>query len=344
MKKKVMVAMSGGVDSSVAAALLVRQGYAVEGVTMDLSIPEKSAQAVQDARKVCESLHIPHRVIQCSPEFETTVVQYFIREYTRGHTPNPCVYCNRDIKFGLLLQTALHHGCDFFATGHYAHIVQTDKGYLIKRPKDRTKDQTYFLYAIQKDFLPSILFPLAEYTKDEVRSLARTEGLAVADKAQSQDICFIPDKEYSTFIRQQVRGIRPGRIVDRQGKVLGTHQGIMFYTIGQRGGLGISAKAPLYVVELNAEKNEIVVGEKQSLRANGLIADLKNTFVTPFPERVYAKIRYAHPQTLCSVQIEASNKLQVIFDEPQESITPGQSVVLYYDDCVLAGGIIEKKL
>lgn len=336
--------MSGGVDSSVAAALLVQQGHAVEGITMDLAIPQRSEQAIQDARSVCASLRIQHRVMQCSPAFENAVVQDFIAEYLKGRTPNPCVNCNRSIKFGILLREALMHGFDYLATGHYARIIQTDNGYFIKRPRDRVKDQTYFLYSLRKDSLPSILFPLAEYTKEEVRLLAKAEGFAAAEKEQSQDICFIPDKEYTAFIRKHAGDPRPGKIVDRQGRILGVHQGIMFYTIGQRSGLGISAKSPLYVIELNAEKNEIIVGEKQYLKAQGLVADLRNTFVQSFPETVYAKIRYAHQQAFCRVSLEEENKLKIIFQDPQESITPGQSVVLYHDDCILAGGVIQKTI
>lgn len=342
--KKVLVAMSGGVDSSVAACLLKEAGYGVAGVTMALGVRRDSgADAVSDARRVCESLAVPHYVFDYAAGLEERVIRPFIEEYRKGRTPNPCVACNRFLKFGRLLEEARSLGFDFLATGHYAWIEKRDGAFVLKRPKDRRKDQTYFLYAIPREALSSILFPLAQLTKEDVRDRARRANLPVAEKGESQDICFITHKNYGAFLQSRIKGIRPGPIVDLAGRRLGEHKGIVFYTIGQRGGLGISSKAPLYVLSINVETNEIVVGGKNDVLARGLLAGDLSLLVTDWPPVVYGKIRYRKKEARCRAAFE-SGKLRVIFEEEQEAVTPGQSVVLYDGDIVLGGGTIEQAL
>jgi tRNA-specific 2-thiouridylase len=350
MSKKVLVAMSGGVDSSAAAMLLKEEGCDVSGVTMCLGIMAKGddakccgSSAIDDAKRVCDRLKIPHYVFDYMAQFEDKVIAKFVSEYKRGRTPNPCVDCNRHLKFGSLLDKALTLGFDFLATGHYAAIKETATGYCLTRPKDRKKDQTYFLYAIPFEKLRNILFPLAALTKDEVREAAKKLPLPVAEKKESQDICFVTQKNSQDFLQERVQKINPGPIVDMQGKVLGKHRGIIFHTIGQRGGLGISHPTPLYVVSIDPNKNRIVVGEKNDLLAKGLLAGNMNILSLAWPNRVYAKIRYRKEEALCKVSNE-NGRLKVIFAEEQEAITPGQSVVFYAHDYVLGGGIIEEML
>jgi tRNA-specific 2-thiouridylase len=272
MSKKVMVAMSGGVDSSVAAMLLTDEGYNVSGVTMCLGIAAEEdsarccgAAAIDDAKRVCDRLKIPHYVFDYASELEDKVIAKFISEYKKGRTPNPCVECNRYLKFGSLLEKAKVIGFDFLATGHYAAIERNEDGYCLKRAKDRKKDQTYFLYPMPYEGLRNVLFPLAPLTKDEVREIAKKASLPVAEKQESQDICFVTQKNYQEFLLERVQKLNPGPIVDMQGKILGRHRGIIFHTIGQRGGLGISHATPLYVVSINPDENCIVVGEKKGL-------------------------------------------------------------------------------
>ncbi|MFB3924474.1 MAG: tRNA 2-thiouridine(34) synthase MnmA [Syntrophales bacterium] len=348
-KAKVLVAMSGGVDSSVAAFLLKEQGYGIAGVTMCLGVKEAGdekarccgADALGDARRVCEKLGISHYVLDYAADIEEKVIGRFIDEYRKGRTPNPCVDCNRHLKFGSLLEKAKFLGFDFLATGHYAWIEKSEGGYVLKRPRDRRKDQTYFLYPIPHDALGSILFPLAPFTKEEVRKIALREKLPVAAKEESQDICFVTQKNYGTFLSQRIGGIRPGPIVDLTGKKLGEHKGIVFYTIGQREGLGISAKSPFYVVSIDVAGNRIVVGGKKDVMAKGLVAGDLNVLVGNWPSQVYGKIRYRKKEARCIAAIKGG-KLEVMFEEAQEAITPGQSVVLYDGDIVLGGGVIEE--
>jgi tRNA-specific 2-thiouridylase len=350
MSKKVMVAMSGGVDSSVAAKLLTDEGYDVSGVTMCLGIAAEGdsakccgATAIDDAKRVCDRLNIPHYVFDYALELEDKVIAKFISEYKKGRTPNPCVECNRYLKFGSLLEKAKVLGFDFLATGHYAAIERNEDGYCLKRPKDKKKDQTYFLYPLPYEGLGNVLFPLAPLTKDEVRTLAKKASLPVAEKQESQDICFVIQKNYQEFLLERVQKLNPGSIVDMQGKILGRHQGIIFHTIGQRGGLGISHATPLYVVSIDPDKNRIVVGEKKDLMAKGLLAGDMNMLAQSWPRQVYAKIRYRKKEALCDVTAE-NGGLRVIFAEEQEAITPGQSVVFYENDRVLGGGVIEEVL
>lgn len=348
MGKKVLVAMSGGIDSSVAAWMLIHEGFDVAGVTMNFGSLTEGDQkrsctsaAIDDAKSVCDYFNIPHYVFDYASHLENNVIADFISEYQKGRTPNPCIKCNRHLKFGSLLDKALSMGFDFLATGHYAAIEKNEDGYCLQRPKDKKKDQTYFLYSIPYKRLGHILFPLAHLTKEEVRELAKNNALPVTAKQESQDICFVTQKNSQEFLLERVREIKPGPIVDLQGKVLGNHRGIIFHTIGQRGGLGISHPTPLYVVSINPVKNRIIVGEKKDLMGKGLVAGGVNILVEKLPKQMQAKIRYRKKEALCEVR-EEKEKLKVIFAEEQEAITPGQSVVFYDRDTVLGGGIIEK--
>lgn len=348
--KKVLAAMSGGVDSSVAALLLKEAGYDVVGVTMCLGVKEDGEpsrvrccgpDAVSDARRVAEALSIPHFVLDFSADLRRKVIDRFVSEYRSGRTPNPCVDCNRFLKFSILLSRALALGFEELATGHYAGIRHADDGYYLTRPKDRIKDQTYFLAGISRAALGSILFPLESLTKEEVRARARAARLPVAEKPESQDICFVPDGDSGRFVAARAPEVRPGPIVDTGGRVIGTHKGISYYTIGQRGGLGIAAERPLYVTAIDAGNNTIFAGSKADLRARGLICSEVNALVDGIPDRATVKIRYTRKEAQARIMVHGAGSIAVIFDEPQEAVTPGQAVVLYRDDVVIGGGIIE---
>jgi len=351
MNKKVLVAMSGGVDSSVAAFLLQEAGYEVAGVTMRLGVRGAQGErprccgpdAVQDAKWVCDKLGIQHHVLDYADELESRVIDPFVDAYARGRTPNPCVACNRYLKFGSLMARAVAFGFDALATGHYATVEKQNDGYHLSRPHDKRKDQTYFLYHIDAKILPRVFFPLGPYTKEEVRALAVRAGLPVAAKAESQDVCFVTQGTYQAFLRERLGEQKEGHIVDRSGRVLGSHKGIAYYTVGQRGGLGISHHVPLYVLEIDREKNEIVVGEKKDLLGRALVAGDLNLFQRDWPDVVQAKIRYRKKESPCRVSFE-HGRLRVVFMEDQEAITPGQSVVFYAGDDVLGGGVIEEVL
>jgi len=349
MNKRVMVALSGGVDSSVAAYLLKKDGFETVGVTMCLGIKREDssaccgAEAINDAKKVCDKLGIAHDVLNFSNDLEDKVVAPFVNSYLQGLTPNPCVDCNKYLKFDLLLRKALSLDFNYLATGHYAGIVQRAGSYFLKKAADQTKDQTYFLYAIDKSALKHIQFPLENLSKKQVRELAAQADLPVAQKKESQDICFVPDHDYAKFVQARKGKVPAGNIVDTAGKVLGKHKGIIFYTIGQRQGLGIGGGEPYYVVSIDAKNNLLVVGEKKDLLARGLIAEDVNLFFDSLPQNLFVKIRYNSKETAARAVLK-NNRLEIIFDEPQSAVTPGQSVVLYDQDIVLGGGVIAQAI
>ena len=349
MKLRVMAAMSGGVDSSAAAYLLREAGHEVVGLTMCLGVAAEAGAArtccspedVEDARRVCRHLGIPHYVHDYSGEMEDLVISDFTGEYARGRTPNPCIRCNRYLKFGALLDRARSLGFDALATGHYVKVVDSVAGHELHRARDITKDQSYFLYAIGAENLKHLQFPLADYKKDQVREIARRAGLPVAEKHESQDICFIPTGGCESFFRSRNMDVRPGQIVDSSGVRIGTHRGFMLYTIGQRRGLGIGGAGALYVIGIDAGGNRIIAGGRDELRSRGLIAGDVRLFAGRVPARAAVKIRYAGPDMPCAARYDGTS-LEIIFDEPAEAGTPGQSAVLYDGDRVIGGGIIEK--
>ena len=349
---KVVVAMSGGVDSSVAAALLKEEGYEVIGVTMQIWPPDSrkfggccGVAAIEDARKVAHTLGIPHYVMNLRDVFAEKVINNFIDEYRRGRTPNPCVRCNQHIKFDALLEKARGLGVDFIATGHHARIEKEKGRYLLKKGLDRNKDQSYFLYALTQEQLSRSLMPIGKLTKEKVREIARALILPVASKPQSQEICFIPDDDYCGFIKDNIPGAaKPGPILDEKGKALGTHRGIISHTIGQRKGLGIAAGEPLYVIAIDPERNAIVVGPKEKAFRDELVASGLNwiAFETPaYPLPTRARIRYRHPEAEAVVTPLGEDRVNVKFTRPQMAITPGQAVVFYDEDVVVGGGTIE---
>lgn len=353
---RIVVAMSGGVDSSVAAALLQEEGHEVIGITMQVhpaNGPTEETErfggccgvgAVVDARRVAHRLGIPHYVANFRDVFARKVIADFCREYSLGRTPNPCIRCNRFVKFEALLRRAQELGADVVATGHYARIDRSNGRYLLKKGADRSKDQTYVLYMMDQEQLGHTLFPVGELTKREVRRIAERLELSVAAKPESQDICFIPDNDYARFVREYT-GVDagPGHILDREGNVLGEHRGITSYTIGQRKGLGISSGAPLYVVAIDREANTVTVGGKEEVYATGLVAAALNWVSVEKPEKplsVRAKIRYLHQEAEAVVTPSGEDEARVVFREPQMAITPGQAIVFYDGDTVVGGGTI----
>lgn len=363
-KKTVYVGMSGGVDSSVAAALLLEEGYNVIGVTLRLWEGEShvvpaanedkiccSLKAVNDAKLVCDQLGIPHRMLDLQPEFREWVVENFIEEYLSGRTPNPCVICNIKIKWQSFLRHVLKWGGGFIATGHYARVEHDSvtSRYLLLRGLDRWKDQSYALWGLTQESLSHTIFPLGRLKKKEVRNLAKKFNLKTSQKQESQEICFIPDNDYNRFIRDQVpekvEALENGEIIDTRGNRLGMHRGYPFYTIGQRKGLGIAVGEPVYVSEIDPGKNRIVVGRKDDLFRRGLVANKINWVALTGlgkPKRAFVKIRYKDPGSFATIEPMGEKQVRIIFDKPQRAVTPGQSVVFYEKDIVLGGGIIQE--
>lgn len=358
-KGKVMLGMSGGVDSSVAAAVLLEQGYEVIGVTMqiwpDMDDCRKqteggccSLSAVDDARRVANRLGINYYVLNFKDVFQQKVIDYFTNEYLAGRTPNPCIACNRFVKFEALLTKAVSMGMDYIATGHYARTTFDEKTgrYLLKKSVTTEKDQTYVLYTMTQYQLERTLFPIGGFRKDQVRAMAREYGLPVASKPDSQEICFVEDNDYGRFITENTdTEIKPGYFVDRQGKILGMHRGIIHYTIGQRKGLGVSFGKPMYVAEIRPEDNTVVLGDADEVFSTGLVAAEPNYIsIDELKDemRVTAKIRYSAKEAPAVIRPLDRNRVEVVFDEPQRAITPGQAVVFYDGDTVVGGAVIER--
>ncbi len=360
-QKRVVVAMSGGVDSSVAAALLQEQGFEVIGVTMNLySLPKEYCRseqlrsccgwkAVEDANRVAHTLGISHYVANFRREFERSVIADFCKEYARGRTPNPCIRCNQYIKFETLMDRAKKLKADYLATGHHARIEKDSKTgrYLLKKGKDKKKDQSYFLYPMTQKQLSRTLMPIGNLTKEKVRRKADTIGLPVARRPESQEICFVPDKDYPGFLQSRIpEAFRSGPIVDPKDRVLGQHKGIGHYTIGQRRGMGLAAPHPLYVLAIQSDKNTVVVGPNKQLYERTLRATRVNLISIDNIEKqlaVKAKIRYKHQEAKALLTPLNSDQILVEFEKPQRAITPGQAVVFYHRNIVVGGGIIEKK-
>jgi len=360
VRKKVVVAMSGGVDSSVAVAILKEEGHDVFGVTMNLfSLPKKICRsenlrsccgfrAAEDAHRVAMDLGIPHYLADFRKEFERKVIANFLEEYKRGRTPNPCLRCNEHIKFKILWQRAKKIKADYIATGHHARL-EHDEGsgrYLLKKGKDKDRDQSYFLYTLTQEELSRTLMPVGNLTKKEVRIYAQKLGLSVAQKPESQEICFIPENRYPEFLKTRIpEAFQPGPIVDLSNHVLGEHKGIIHFTIGQRKGMGIAAPYPLYVLSIDREKNTIVVGTDDQLYKRRLLASEVNWISVEKitrPILFKAKIRYKHTEADALLTPTDSGEVQVEFEKPQRAITPGQAVVFYDGEMVVGGGIIDR--
>lgn len=357
MKKKVVVGMSGGVDSSVAAYLLKEQGYDVIGVTMQIWQDEEEAAkaenggccgltAVDDARRVAEVLDIPYYVLNFKKEFKCNVIDYFVEEYLQGRTPNPCIACNRYVKWEALLQRSLELGADYIATGHYARIDRLENGrYAIRNSVTAAKDQTYALYNLTQHQLSHTLMPVGGYTKEQIRELAGELNLPVANKPDSQDICFVPDNDYAAVIEREAgdRVPGPGNFVDNTGKILGRHKGITHYTIGQRRGLELPMGERVFVTGIRPETNEVVIGKNEDIHVTEVYCDRVNFMSVADisePVRVKAKIRYNHSGEFCSIEKTESGIVKCTFEKPVRAATPGQAVVFYDGEFVLGGGTI----
>lgn len=363
MGKTVVVGMSGGVDSSVAALLLKEQGYDVIGVTMQIwqegsscgtavteAVQENGGccglSAVEDARRVAEHLGIPYYVMNFRREFQEKVMDYFVEEYLRGRTPNPCIACNRYVKWEALLQRSLEIGADYIATGHYARIDRLPNGrYAIRNSVTARKDQTYALYNLTQEQLAHTRMPVGDYTKEEIRQLAKQAGIPVAHKPDSQEICFVPDDDYASFIEREAgnRVPGPGNFVTRDGQILGQHKGITHYTVGQRRGLDLPMGRRVFVTEIRPQTNEVVIGENEDVFTGQVLCNRLNFMAVPDlvqPRRVLAKIRYNHKGEYCRIEKQPDATVLCSFEKPVRAATPGQAVVFYEGEHVLGGGTI----
>ena len=349
MNNKVLLGMSGGVDSSVSALLLKKQGYEVIGTTLELFAGSSccNTNTYLDAKNVCNSIGIPHFIYDYKNEFKEHIINDFINCYANCKTPNPCIGCNKYMKFGFMWEKAKELGCDYIATGHYAKTEYSEEygRWVLKKSNNDKKDQSYVLWNIPKELIQHVLFPLADFeSKDEIREIAKKNNLKVANKPDSEDICFVPDGNYKKFLENN-SNIKPkeGNIVNSKGEILGKHSGLYNYTIGQRKGLGISNPVPLFVLGFNKEKNEVIVGEEKELYKSEItVSDINLLLVDEIKEwlEVTVKTRYSSKVAKAKI-IQEENKIKVIFDEPQRAITPGQSAVFYMGDIVLGGGKIE---
>lgn len=352
MPIRVAVGMSGGVDSSVAAYLLRKEGYEVIGLTMHISSLERyeaccSLNAINDAIRVAHYLRIPHYVVNLKKEFENTIIRYFIESYKKGYTPNPCVFCNKLIKFDLLLRKAEELGAKYLATGHYVRKVWNEdkKVYLLMRGKDERKDQSYFLGMLAQNQIEKALFPVGDLTKIEVREIAKEIGLIVANKEESQEICFLPDKDYRRFLKNFIEE-KAGKILTEDGKVVGKHKGIFSFTIGQRKGLKVALGKPMYVKDIDPISGNVIVADKEKILSREVYA-IDVNYPSFFPQekelRVNAMIRYNMKPSSAVLKIISPSEVIVVFDEPQWAVTPGQILVCYKDDYVLCAGVIERR-
>ncbi len=349
-KKKVLMAMSGGLDSSMAAFMLKEQNYELIGITLRVYNSqfrsEPMEQSIRDAHILADQLAIPYYVIDVSDDFKETVIDYFIDEYYNGKTPNPCALCNFHIKWTYLIQLADEFNCDYVASGHYAQINESNGRYYISEGTDALKDQSYFLWRLSQEYLKRSLFPLGKYTKSQVREIAKAKGFElIANKKESYDICFIPEGDYRVFLEKNKKEhhlfSKPGDIVNLKGDILGKHSGIANYTIGQRKGLGIAHTDPLYVVKIDAEKNTVALGRKQDLVQTSIY--LKDYVLSKYknlpPKNFYTKIRYKSAPVECKISKE-NEKLKIDFLSPVSSVTPGQSAVIYEGNDLIGGGVI----